>query len=96
MPDTSNVCVSLVRKWSPCGAMNTWVFCLSRRNALQCTIRSRSRWKGVRSEQSSSSGRSRPAPPYERTASGDSDASSTEAMWEAKRSATGPERWVIA
>ena len=39
----------------PAGATNTWVLCLRRRNALQWTIRSRSRWNGVRSPQSGSS-----------------------------------------
>ena len=51
---TSSVCVSRVRKWSPSGEMNTCVLCLRRRNARQWTTRSRSRWNGVRSEQSCS------------------------------------------
>src|SRR5918992_1988545 len=50
--------------------MNTCVLCLSRRNALECTIRSRSRWNGVRWSESSS-GSSRTAG-YERVASGES------------------------
>src|ERR687893_1218071 len=54
--------------------MNTWVLCFSRRNALECTIRSRSRWKGVRWSESGS-GSSRTAG-YERVASGESDSSS--------------------
>ena len=38
----------------PPGQMKTWVLCFSRRNALQWTMRSRSRWKGVRRVQGSS------------------------------------------
>src|SRR5829696_608708 len=54
--------------------MNTWVLCFRRRNALECTIRSRSRWKGVRwSESDSESSRTAG---YERVASGESDSSS--------------------
>src|SRR4051812_30890717 len=49
--------------------MNTWVLCLSRRNALEWTIRSRSRWNGVRWSESSSGMSRRPG--YERAASGD-------------------------
>jgi len=52
---TSSVWVSRVRKWSPSGATNTCVLCFSRRKALLWTIRSRSRWKGVRRRQSASS-----------------------------------------
>src|SRR3954470_15633262 len=50
--------------------MKTWVLCLRRRNALECTIRSRSRWNGVRSGESSSATARRAG--YERAASGDS------------------------
>src|SRR3954465_14832668 len=50
--------------------MKTCVLCLSRRNALECTIRSRSRWNGVRSGESSSATARRAG--YERAASGDS------------------------
>ena len=50
-----------VRKWSPCGAMKTCVLPFSRRNDFECTMRSRSRWNGVRSEHSSGSGRALPA-----------------------------------
>src|SRR5437588_11471420 len=54
--------------------MNTWVLCFSRRNAFECTIRSRSRWNGVRRGESSSGATRRAG--YERAASGDSVASS--------------------
>src|SRR5918998_1877066 len=50
--------------------MNTCVLCLRRRNALECTIRSRSRWNGVGWSESGS-GTSRSAG-YERVASGES------------------------
>ena len=95
IPDTSSVCVSRVRKWSPCGAMNTWVLPFSRRNDLQCTIRSRSRWNGVRSGQISPSACSLPRVSYERTASGDSHSLSIAATRDANSSATGPVRWGI-
>src|SRR5919199_4549440 len=58
--------------------MNTCVLCLSRRNAFECTIRSRSRWNGVRSGESSSAVARRAG--YERAASGDRDASSRAVM----------------
>src|SRR4051794_4959308 len=54
--------------------MNTCVLCLSRRNAFECTIRSRSRWNGVRTGESSS-GTARVAE-YDRVANGESLASS--------------------
>ena len=41
--DTSRVWVRRVRYKSPSGERKTWVFCLSRRKALQWMIRSRSR-----------------------------------------------------
>src|SRR5215212_5601302 len=50
--------------------MNTCVLCFSRRNALEWTIRSRSRWNGVRSGESSSATARRAG--YERAAGGDS------------------------
>src|SRR4051812_12471433 len=50
--------------------MNPCVLCFSRRNALEWTIRSRSRWNGVRSDESSSVTARRAG--YERAASGDS------------------------
>src|SRR5215210_2565943 len=54
--------------------MNTCVLCFRRRNGFECTIRSRSRWNGVRwSESGSDSSRTAG---YERMASGDSDSSS--------------------
>src|SRR5581483_3690537 len=56
---------------SPSGARNTWVLCFSRRNALAWTIRSRSRWKAVRSGSGSSS-RSRPFDPEASVACGES------------------------
>ena len=37
--------------------MKTWVLPFRRRNGFEWTMRSRSRWKGVRSEHSSGSGR---------------------------------------
>src|SRR4051812_21299325 len=54
--------------------MKTCVLCLRRRNAFEWTIRSRSRWKGVRSGESGS-GTQRLAG-YERVASGESQACS--------------------
>src|SRR5215218_2736088 len=54
--------------------MNTCVLCFRRRNALEWTILSRSRWKGVRWSESGS-GSARTAG-YERVASGESDSSS--------------------
>src|SRR3954452_11225607 len=54
--------------------MNTCVLCLSRRKALQWTIRSRSRWNGVRTGESSSSTSRRAG--YERWASGERNSSS--------------------
>src|SRR5215210_6939849 len=64
--------------------MNTCVLCLSRLNALECTIRSRSRWKGVRCGESSS-GRSRRAG-YERAACGERCCASSRSI----RSRKGP------
>src|SRR5919109_5221509 len=58
--------------------MNTWVLCFSRRNDFECTIRSRSRWNGVRWSESGS-GSARTAG-YERVASGDSDSSSSRSI----------------
>ena len=43
-------CVSRVRKWSPSKLTKTWVLYSSRRNGIECTIRSRSRWKALRNE----------------------------------------------
>src|SRR5436305_3382442 len=54
--------------------MKTCVLCLRRRNDFEWTMRSRSRWNGVRSGESGS-GRTRLAG-YERVASGDSHACS--------------------
>src|SRR5690348_3003881 len=54
--------------------MNTCVLCLRRRNDFEWTMRSRSRWNGVRSGESGS-GRARLAG-YERVASGESHACS--------------------
>src|SRR6266542_4252011 len=51
--------------------MKTCVFPLRRRNGFEWTIRSRSRWKGVRTADSTSGCR-RPRVSYERTASGES------------------------
>src|SRR6188508_2558479 len=55
--------------------MKTCVLCFSRRNDFEWTMRSRSRWKGVRRPHSSSSA-ARPRVSYERTASGESQVSS--------------------
>src|SRR3954468_12760733 len=54
--------------------MNTCVLCLRRLNAFACTIRSRSRWNGVRGGESSSATALRAG--YERVASGPSQRSS--------------------
>ena len=59
-----------VRKWSPAGSMKTWVFPFSRRNGFEWTIRSRSRWNGVRTSDSGS-GTGLPRVSNERTANGD-------------------------
>src|SRR5215212_8702987 len=83
MQHVSRVWVRRVRKWSPSGEMNTWVLCLRRRKAFECTIRSRSRWNGVRWEESCS-GSSRRAG-YERSASGESRSS-----WSSMRSRNEP------
>ena len=57
---SSRACASCrVRKWSPSGSMKTCVLPFSRRNAFEWTIRSRSRWNGVRSRHSSSGGAAR-------------------------------------
>src|SRR4051812_3948490 len=69
--------------------MKTCVLPLSRRNAFECRMRSRSRWKGVRRRHSSSA-RARPAVSYERTASGESHASSCSRIRASKASATRP------
>src|SRR5919204_6015353 len=63
--------------------MKTCVLCISRRNDLECTIRSRSRWNGVRTEHGSSSW-TRPPPSYERTASGESHCCSSSRTWASK------------
>src|SRR3954451_10670174 len=89
IPGASSVCVSLVRKWSPSGSTKTCVLWRSRRNAFEWTIRSRSRWNGVR-KRHSSSGASRPRVSYERTASGESHCSSCSRTASAKPSATCP------
>src|ERR671934_1441347 len=65
--------------------MYTCVLCFRRRNALQWTTRSRSRWNGVRTRESSSSSSRRAG--YERCASGDRNASSRAEM--RSRKATG-------
>ena len=59
-----------VRTWSPLGSMKTCVFPFSRRNGFEWTMRSRSRWNGVRTPHASSS-RARPRVSYERTANGE-------------------------
>ena len=66
--------------------MNTCVLPFRRRNGFEWTIRSRSRWNGVRTGESSS-GRSRPRVSYERTASGESQPSSSSRMRAANVSA---------
>src|SRR5919199_5320950 len=66
--------------------MKTCVLCLRRRNAFECTMRSRSRWNGVRSGESGS-GTARRAG-YERAASGESERSSNAAMRSWKLSST--------
>ncbi len=45
---TSRLCVRRERKWSPSVVMKTCVLWVSRRKAEEWTIRSRSRWNGVR------------------------------------------------
>jgi hypothetical protein len=45
---TSMVCVKRLRKWSDALLVNTWVLPARRRNARAWTMRSRSRWNGVR------------------------------------------------
>src|SRR5215216_3141131 len=72
--------------------MKTCVLCFSRRKAFEWTIRSRSRWKGVRSRHSSSSSYARPRVSYERTASGDSQVSSCSRTRASNSSATRPAR----
>src|SRR5918998_2203132 len=69
--------------------MKTCVLPFSRRNGFECTIRSRSRWNGVRTRHSAS-GAERPRVSYERTASGESDRSSCSRTRSAKASATLP------
>ena len=59
--------------------MKTWVFPFRRRNGFEWTIRSRSRWNGVRTGDGSS-GSARPRVSYERTASGDSHSASSARM----------------
>src|SRR3954452_12092403 len=67
--------------------MKTWVLCLRRRNALEWTIRSRLRWSGCPSGESSS------APPrragYERAAGGDSRVRSNASMRSWKERSAG-------
>src|SRR3954447_22028595 len=67
--------------------MKTCVLPLSRRNGFEWTMRSRSRWNGVRTGDSSS-GSSRPRVSYERTASGESLRSSSSRTRAANVSAT--------
>src|SRR3954452_707397 len=68
--------------------MNTCVLCLGRRNAFEWTIRSRSRWNGVRTGESCS-GIARSAG-YERVARGDRRACSKACMRSLKElTATG-------
>jgi hypothetical protein len=70
--------------------MKTCVFPFSRRNGFEWTIRSRSRWNGVRTLHGSS-GRARPRVSYdERTATGYSVASSSALTRSANDSATRP------
>ena len=45
---TSMAWVSRVRRWSSSGATNTWHLPARRRNARECTTRSRSRWNSLR------------------------------------------------
>src|SRR5437763_137818 len=68
--------------------MNTCVLPLSRRNGFEWTIRSRSRWNGVRTGDSAS-GRSRPRVSYDRTASGESHAFSSSRVRAANVSVRG-------
>src|SRR3954454_18083021 len=89
IPVVSSVCVSRVRKWSPSGSTKTCVLCRRRRKAFEWTIRSRSRWNGVRRRHSSSEA-SRPRVSYERTASGESHCSSCSRTESAKPTATCP------
>src|SRR4051794_23762939 len=70
--------------------MKTCVLWRSRRNAFEWTIRSRSRWNGVRTLHSGSSGCARPRVSYERTASGESQCSSCSRMRASNASATLP------
>src|SRR4051812_20646572 len=58
--------------------MNTCVLCLSRRNAFEWTIRSRSRWNGVRSGESGSA--TARSAGYERAARGESQPASAAAI----------------
>src|SRR3954468_5366231 len=67
--------------------MKTWVLCLRRRNALEWTIRSRSRWNGVRSGESSSATARRAG--YERAASGDNWVRSNASMRSWKERSAG-------
>src|SRR5262245_37392123 len=69
--------------------MKTCVFPFSRRKGFEWTIRSRSRWNGVRTRHGSSS-RSRPSVSYERTARGESVDSSSARTRSANVSATLP------
>src|SRR5712692_10345087 len=69
--------------------MKTCVFPFRRRKGLEWTIRSRSRWNGVRTPHSSSA-RSRPRVSYERTASGESERSSCSRTRASKASAIRP------
>ncbi len=66
---TARVWLNRVTKWSPSGWMKTWVLCLRRRKALECSTRSRSSSKAVR-YRSGSSSCSRPRDSAERVAAG--------------------------
>src|SRR5262249_53312168 len=69
--------------------MKTWVLPFRRRNGFEWTMRSRSRWNGVRTEHSSSRSM-RPRVSYERTASGERACTSSPRMRAANPSATLP------
>ena len=81
---TCIVWVRRVTKWSPSGLRKTWVLCLSRRNALEWMIRSRSRSKAVRNS-SGSSGRSRPRLAVDLVAAGLSRSSSASRATRSRR-----------
>src|SRR6187551_78708 len=69
--------------------MKTCVLCFRRRNDFEWTMRSRSRWKGVRRPHSSS-WIARPRVSYERTATGESEDSSCSRIRASNASATLP------